>query len=76
MSVYLNVYVCDCMLCADCIYNVELLELIYAIWCCWNIVSSHVLVHLRETLLDIVLSATFSDCGKSKSLRGMVQLRE
>lgn len=48
----------------------------YAIRCRWNIVSSHILMHLRETLLDIVLCTAFSDCGKSKSLRGMVQLQE
>lgn len=67
---------CACMLGVDCIHGIELLEMMYAIWCCRDIVSSHVLVHLRETLLDVVLCAAFSHCGKSKSLRGMVQLQK
>lgn len=50
--------------------------MMYAVWCCRDVVSSHVLVHLRETLLEVVLSAAFSHCGESKSLRGMVQLQE
>lgn len=57
-------------------YNAVLLEIMYAVWCCRDIVSSHVLVHLRETLLDVVLCAAFSYCSKSESLRGMVQLQE
>lgn len=57
-------------------YDVVLLKMMDAIWCCRDIVSSHVFVHLRETLLDVVLRAAFSHCGKSKPLRGMVQLQE
>lgn len=57
-------------------YNAVLLEIMYAIWCCRDVVSSHVLMHLRETLLKVVLCAAFSHCGKSESLRGMVQLQE
>lgn len=72
--VYLNTYVCLCaVLHAACIV---LLEIMYAIWRCRDVVSPHVLVHLRETLLDVVLCAAFSHCRKSESLRGMVELRE
>lgn len=53
-----------------------LLEMMYAVWSCRDVVSPHVLVHLRETLLDVVLGAAFSHCGKSEPLRGMVQLQE
>lgn len=55
-----------------CMCNTVLLEIMYAVWCSWDIVSSHVLMHLWETLLDVVLCAAFSHCGKSESLRGMV----
>ena len=71
--VHLNIYA---VLYVGCVYSIGLLEMMYAIWCCWDIVSSHVLMHLRETLLDVVLCAAFSHCGKSESLWGMVQLQE
>lgn len=48
----------------------------YAVWRCGDVVASHVLVHLGETLLDVVLRAAFSHCSKAESLRGMVQLQE
>lgn len=57
------------------VYLIALLEVMNAIWCCWDIESSHILVHLWETLLDIVLSTAFSHCSKAESLRGMVQLQ-
>lgn len=53
-----------------------LLEIVYSIWCCWDVVSSHVLMHFRETLLDVVLCTALPHCGKAESLRGMVQLQE
>lgn len=56
-------------------YNVVLLEVMYAIRCSRDVVSPHVFVHLGETLLDVVLRAAFSHCGKAESLRGMVQLQ-
>lgn len=81
MSVHECVPECLCVCLHDVcglysMYNIVLLEIMYAIWCGRDIVSSHVLVHLRETLLDVVLCAAFSHCGKSESLRGMVQLQE
>lgn len=65
-----------CMLYVACMHLIALLEMMYAIWRCRDIVSSHVLVHLGETLLDVVLCTAFFHCSKSESLRGMVQLQE
>lgn len=57
----------------DCIV---LLEIVNAVRRGRDVVSSHVLVHFRETLFDVVLGAALSHCGEPKSLRGMVQLWE
>lgn len=46
-----------------------------AVWRRRDVVSPHVLVHLGETLLDVILGAALSHCGEAESLRGMMQLR-
>lgn len=51
------------------------LEVMYAVRRSRDVVSAHVLVHLGETLLDVVLGAAFSHRGEAESLRGMVQLQ-
>lgn len=60
-----SVYTAVCM-------ETFLLQVMYSVRRCWDVVSPHVLVHLGETVLDVVLGAAFSHGGKTESLRGMM----
>lgn len=53
-----------------------LLEVMNAVRRGRDVVSPHVLVHLGETLLDVVLGAALPHRGEAESLRGMVQLQQ
>ena len=58
------------------VYVCVLLQHMYALWGGGLVEASHVLVHLREALLHVILSAALPHSPKTEAQGWMVQLRK
>lgn len=70
VRVYVCVFVCVCLMVCQCVSLCvsPSLEVLDAIRRGRDVESPHVLVHLREALLDVVLSAALPHCGEAETL--------